>query len=61
MYYTFSVFLVEGSNIERVCSVDLSSWGNKRWRILLLIYLIPINASEERVILELIGSAAFAT
>ena len=57
---TFGVFLVEGSNVERICRVDLPSGRDEGRRVLLLVDLVPVDALEERVGLQLLGAAAAA-
>jgi len=53
---SFGVFLVEGPDVEGVGRVDFTAWRNQRRRIFLLIDLLPVDFTEERVIFQLLGT-----
>ena len=47
------VLLVEGSDVEGVGRVDLPTWGDEGWGVLLQVHLLPLQALKERVLLQL--------
>lgn len=50
------VFLVKGSNIESVSSVDFASRRNQRWRIFLHVDLLPVDTKEKRMAFDFFRS-----
>ena len=55
------VLLVEGTDVEGVRSIDLSSGRDERRGIPLLIDLGPVHSSEERMSLQLLGALTRTT
>lgn len=49
---SFRILFVKRPDVESVGRVDLSSWWNQRWRVLEEINLLPVNANEERMLLQ---------
>lgn len=52
-FHCFCVVLVEVSNVTSIGSVDFSLWRNERWRVVLLVDLLPINSVEKWMLLDL--------
>ena len=50
------VLLVKGADVESICGVDLTTWGDEWGWVLLVVHLIPVNAFEEWVLLQLQGT-----
>ena len=53
---TFSILLIEWSDVKGVGSIYLSPRRDQRRRIFLLINLVPIDSTEECVVLQLFGA-----
>lgn len=49
----FGVVLVKVSNVASVSRVDFALWWDERWRVVLLIDLLPVDPVKEGMVFDL--------